>query len=204
MLLLFKEKVLVLLGMWNSPLFVTAFILGIVIIIISLLMFILPKKNSHLVMKFFFDICYILQMIFIFLSSGSYLVLAGISANVVGAIRDIAFIKNDNKEYRGYWTIGLSMLMIGLLHFTYASPISYLPVVGTLINTTALSFKNKKNVCALTLIGQIAFISYYILLLQDSDYLTILNIISASMLFVSALSGLVIYFVKNRKKSSLL
>ena len=182
--------------MWNNPLYVIAFILGIFIIIYSFTMFLLPKKNSHLFIKLLFDLNYIVQMLFIYFATGSVGVFAGIASNSVGAVRDVAFIKSERKETRTYWTIGLCALMIALLHFSYTSPISYLPIFGTLINTTALSFKDKRKTCALTIIGQIFFISYYVLLLAESDFLTILNIISASMLFVSALIGLISPFIK--------
>ena len=178
--------------MWNNPYYVIAFILGIFIIGFSLMMFLIRKKNSHLFIKLLFDLTYIMQMIFIFLMTKSYLVFAAIASNTVGAIRDIAFMEDEDKVHRKYWTIGLCALMIFLLHFSYDSPVSFLPVFGTLINTTALSFRKKRNTCALTVVGQIFFISYYVLLLAESDFLTVLNIVSASMLFISALIGLIL------------
>lgn len=183
--------------MWNNPLYVVAFLLGFVIIGFSLLMFLLPKKKSHLFIKLLFDITYIVQMLFIYFATGAVGVFAGIASNSVGAVRDIAFIRHDNKTERKFWTIALCGLMIALLHFSYAGPVSYLPIFGTLINTTALSFKDKKNTCALTIVGQLFFISYYALLLKESSLLTILNIVSALMLFVSAVLGLLIPMVKH-------
>ena len=188
--------------MWNNPFYVIAFILGFVIIGLSLTMFLLPKKNSHLFIKLLFDITYITQMLFIFFATNSYAVFVGIASNTVGAIRDIAFIKHEKKETRMYWTFALCALMIFLLHFSYDSPVSYLPVAGTLINTTALSFTKKRNTCALTVIGQIFFISYYVLLLPESDFLTILNIVSASMLFISASIGVFLNGRKNKLSTS--
>ena len=182
--------------MWENPFYVVAFILGFVIIGLSLMMFLLPKKNSHLVIKLIFDLTYIVQMIFIFLATHTYLVFAMIASNCVGAIRDVAFIKVEKDEHRFYWTLGLCALMILLLHFSYSTPISYLPIVGTLINTTALSIKEKRKTCALTLVGQVFFITYYVLLLKESDFLTVLNIIGASLLFISALGGLILSFKK--------
>ena len=182
--------------MWNNPFYVIAFILGIIIIGFSFLMFLLPKKNSHLFIKLLFDLTYIAQMLFIFFATHTYGVFAAIASNSVGAIRDIAFIRDDKKNDRFYWTLALCALMIFLLHFSYDSPASYLPVFGTLINTTALSLKDKKKTCALTIFGQLFFISYYFLLLKESDFLTILNIISAFMLFFSAILGLVIAPIK--------
>ena len=182
--------------MWNNPLYIIAFLLGILIIVFSLTMFLLPKKNSHLFIKLLFDLTYIAQMLFIFFATKSTGVFVGIASNSVGVLRDIAFIKHEKRSTRFYWTLVLCALMIALLHFSYDSPVSYLPVAGTLINTTALSFKNKRNTCALTIIGQIFFISYYVLLLPESDFLTVLNIISASMLFISAVIGLIVPTVK--------
>lgn len=184
--------------MWNNPFYVIAFILGIIIIGFSLMMFLLPKKNSHLFIKLLFDITYIVQMLFIFFATGSYAVFAGIAANSVGAIRDVVYMKDDDTEHRKYWNIGLCTLMVFLLHFSYSGPISYLPTIGTLINTTALSFKDKKKVCALTIFGQFFFISYYVLLLAESDFLTILNIVSALMILVSAIVGLIINIFKKK------
>ena len=182
--------------MWSNPFYVIAFILGLVIIALSFLMFLLPKKNSHLFIKLLFDITYIIQMLFIFFATNTYGVFVGIASNSVGAIRDIAFLKSEKKESRFYWTLALCALMVSLLHFSYDSSISYLPVFGTLINTTALSFSDKKKTCSLTIFGQIFFISYYALLLKESDFLTVLNIISASFLFVSAILGLAIPSVR--------
>lgn len=182
--------------MWNNPFYVMAFILGIIIIGFSFMMFLLPKKNSHLFIKLLFDITYITQMLFIFFATGSYAVFIGIASNTVGVLRDVVFLKSEKKEARLYWTIVLSALMIIFLHFSYDSPVSYLPVIGTLINTYALSLRVKQKTCALTIIGQIFFISYYCLLLKESDFLTVLNIISASMLFISAVVGFIIPFAK--------
>lgn len=178
--------------MCDNIFFVLAFILGILIIAYSFLMFLLPKKNSYLFIKLLFDLTYIAQLLLIFFATKSYGVFAGIAANSVGAIRDVVYMKDDNKEHRMYWNFFLCALIIFLLHFSYSSPISYLPVIGTVINTTALSLKEKKNVCALTIFGQFFFISYYVLLLKESDFLTILNIISALTLLVSAIVGLVL------------
>ena len=187
--------------MWNNGFYIVAFILGIVIIGISLMMFLIPKKNSHLFLKLLFDLAYILQMLFIFFATHTYAIFIAIASNSIGALRDIAFIKRDDKEHRFYWTLALCFMMIAMLHFTYDSPISYLPVVGTLINTYALALKDKRYICGLTIVGQIAFISYYLLLLRDSEFLTILNIISALMLFVSALVGLIYSLFVHRKTS---
>ena len=184
--------------MWTNPFYVIAFILGFVIIGLSLMMFLIPKKKAHLFIKFLFNVTYIIQMLFIFFATHTYGVFIGIASNSVGVLRDIAFIKHEDKKERLYLVLLLCFLMIALLHFSYDSPISYLPVFGTLINTTALSFKKKRNVCLLTIIGQIFFISYYALLLNDSDFLTVLNIVSASMLFISAFIGLIL----NDKKLS--
>lgn len=184
--------------MWNQALFIIAFLLGIIIIILSLLTFIIPKAKSHLFIKLLFDLTYIAQMTLIFFYSNSYVVLVGIMSNIVGAIRDVAYMKNESKDARFYWTIALTMLMITLLQFTYSTPVSYLPIVGTLINTVALSLKNKRFVCLLTIFGQIAFISYYLLLIKDSDLLTILNAIAALTLFISAIIGFIYSFKKEK------
>ena len=100
--------------MWTNPLYVVAFLLGFVIIGFSLLMFLLPKKNSHLFIKLLFDITYIIQMLFIYFATGAVGVFAGIASNSVGAVRDIAFIRHDNKNERTYWTIALCALMVAL------------------------------------------------------------------------------------------
>lgn len=190
--------------MWNNPYFVIAFLLGILIIFFSSVMFLLPKAKSHLFIKLLFDITYIAQMICIFMFSNSYVIFAGIASNAVGAVRDIAFMKTENDEYRFYWTIGLTMMMIFLMHFTYSNFYSYLPAIGTLINTVALSFKNKRNACLLTIFGQLFFISYYVALLQDSDLLTLLNVIAALMLLVSAAAGFILSFKKSKKNKQIL
>ncbi|MCR4879618.1 MAG: YgjV family protein [Bacilli bacterium] len=185
--------------MWNNVFWVIAFSLGIIIICLSLTMFLLPKKNSHLFIKLLFDLTYIVQMLFIFFATHTYGVFIAIASNTVGAIRDIAFMKSEEKENRFYWAIGLSMLMIASLYLSYDSVISYLPVIGTLINTTALALIDKKKTCALTMFGQIFFISYYALLAKESDFLTSLNIVSAVMLFISSTIGLIIGMKKNSK-----
>ncbi len=200
-----KEKIYIIFyGMWNNVFWVVAFLLGIIAILCSLLMFLLPKKNSHLLLKLIFDISHIFQMLFIFFATHTYGIFIGMASNSVGIIRDIAFMKSEKKEYRLYWTIALCALMIGYLQFTYDSPISYLPVIGTLINTTALSFSNKKKTCALTIFGQFFFISYYASLVQSSNLLTILNITSSVMLFISSVVGLflAINIEKKRKATS--
>ena len=133
-------------------------------------------------------------MLLIFFFSGNYLVFAGIASNVVGAIRDVIYIKVNGNRNRFYCTIGLTMLMIMCVQFTYTNPASYLPIIGTLINTVALSFKNKRAACALTIFGQLFFISYYIILIPSSDLLTLINAFAAIMLFVSALLGLIFSF----------
>jgi hypothetical protein len=47
---------------------------------------------------------------------------------------------------------------------------------------------------AITLIGQVCFITYYAVLIPKSDILMILNLVVSSAMFISAIVGLILSF----------
>ncbi len=186
--------------MWSPP-YIVAFIFGIFIILDSALVYLSKSRFLTLFLKLIFDLLSIAQLVVMYLGLGIEAVLPAIGINTIGATRDILFMfKEKYSKTLGYSILGVLLIITALsLIWTYRSPVSILPCVGTIINTTALYLTEQKWCKSLTICGQILFITYYAILIPESDLLTILNMIASIMTFVSAVVGLINLYINNKK-----
>lgn len=185
--------------------YITSLVFGILAVLVCLFIFSHRSRSLSLLLKFLFDLFSALNLTFAYLSTGEVILLAGLGTNIVGMARDILFFFRGRYKWANniLWLF-LFLLLYGLsLIFTYRNPLSLLPVIGSLINTTALYLLNHKAMKWLTFIGQLFFITYYAILIRSSDMLTILNLLASSVMMASVIIGLfILYFVKKEDNNT--
>ena len=180
--------------------YVAAFVLGIVSIVICIALFIVPKRKYALILRFAFDIVTIVNSVCLYMYLQDKVLLALVAAAAVGSVRDVVFLFRDKYKWADsyWWLIGFTIVLTVFSVLGWSSWLTLLPVLGTIINTYALYIKDYIKMKIITLFGQTFFITYYAVLIPESDVLMILNLVVSSAMFVSAVVGLIIAF---RQKS---
>ena len=176
--------------------YVAAFVLGIVSIVICIALFVVPKRKYALILRFAFDIVTIVNSVCLYMYLQDKVLLALVAGATVGSIRDVIFLFRDKYKWADsyWWLIGFMVALTIFSVLGWSSWLTLLPVLGTLINTYALYIKDYKKMKIITLVGQVCFITYYAVLIPESDVLMILNLVVSSAMFVSAIVGLIIAF----------
>lgn len=184
--------------------YIVALIFGILAVLDCFLGYLFPKRNLTLIFKLLFDVFSVINLLFAYLSTKEAGILAGLATNIVGICRDLIFLqRSKSKVFDDYTWLAIFLLLYSLsLLTTYKNPLSLLPVIGSLINTTALYLYNQKVNRILTFFGQLFFISFYASLIVNSSLLTLLNLICSSVTFVSVIIGLIHILRGEKKKSS--
>lgn len=179
-----------------------AYITGGLIILLSLLTFIFPKRKLTLVFKTSLDLMAFLNCLFIFFATKDPDFIAGIVTNVIATIRDMVFYFRNKAKALNHiaWPIGFAALNAGSLIFTYRSPISILPVVGSVISTLSLYNNDQRVIKIGGLIAASFYLTYYAIKLTDSDILTIFSLLDSAASIVSSFVGLIILFVRKRNE----
>lgn len=183
-----------------TPLHVTAFIFGILIIIDCFLTYLFKSKKITCVFKLIFDLLTIAEELCIYFATNTFAVIPGMVLNGVGAIRDVIFYFRGEKKWADsiFWLFGF-LIIVGLsLLFTWAGPISLLPMFGTMIHTIALYQKENKRCKWITLVGESLYVVYYALLIGSSDFVMILNTINALAMLTGIVIGLVRIYKSER------
>lgn len=183
-----------------TPLHVTAFIFGILIIIDCFLTYLFKSKKITCVFKLIFDLLTIAEELCIYFATNTFAVIPGMVLNGVGAIRDVIFYFRGEKKWADsiFWLFGF-LIIVGLsLLFTWAGPISLLPMFGTMIHTIALYQKENKRCKWITLAGESLYVVYYALLIGSSDFVMILNTINALAMLTGIVIGLVRIYKSER------
>ena len=170
--------------------------LSIVSIVICIALFLVPKRKYALILRFTFDIVTIVNSICLYMYLGDNVLLALVASAAVGSIRDVVFLFRDTYKWADsyWWLIGFSIVLTVFAVLGWSSWLTLLPIIGTLINTYALYIKDYIKMKAITLIGQVCFITYYAVLIPKSDILMILNLVVSSAMFISAIVGLILSF----------
>lgn len=184
-----------------TPWFTSAFVCGILTIIICSLSYIFGKRKIVLLFRLTFDVISVVYGICVYYATGAGAIWAVILTNSIGIARDIVYMLRDKNKWADkiFWLYFFEILFAASAFLNLKEmPIALLPVVGSLINNVALYLKDVKKTKILLLFGQTFFITYYVLLFEASDMLTILALISSSMFFVSALVGLLCLFKKSK------
>ena len=183
--------------------YIVSLVFGVLAVLVCFLIYLTKSRILTLFFKMLFDIFSILNLTFAYISTKEVGLLAGLGTNIVGVVRDIFFMYR--KKYRWadhyFWLILFCSIYALSLIFTYKTPLSVMPVVGAIINTTALYLMNQKHTKYITFVGQIIFITYYSLLIVGSELLTILNLSASVVTFISVIIGIVL-ILKNEYKEN--
>ncbi|MCQ2086947.1 MAG: HAD-IA family hydrolase [Bacilli bacterium] len=181
--------------------YAVAVALGILLICICIFSHLKNSRNMTLIMKLAFDITATTYLTAVYFATGAVGVFAGIAINGIGIIRSIIFLfRYKNKFFDNNWCL-LSFEIIQALSLiiSYTSPISIIPTIASMFTTYALFINKQKVTKSLIIVAQSMFITYYALLLKDSDLLTILMLVSCCVTLSSSITGLILIFVHEKK-----
>lgn len=185
--------------------YVLAYITGGLIILISLLTFIFPRRRLTLFIKTSGDFICFLNNLFIYFATNNPVVIAGVATNLIATARDIIYsFRNKNKVFNNIsWPILFATINACSLIFTYRSPISILPVIGSIVSSLTLYNNDQRVIKFGALADTIIYSTYYAILLNGSDVLTIFSLLSNIAGVISSIVGLIILFIKiNKNKES--
>lgn len=178
--------------------YIAAVALSILSIVICITQFLVPNRKYSLIIRFTFDIVKIACYVCIYMYLQDKVILAMVASGIVGAVRDVVFLFREKYKWADsiIWLFVFSAALIVFSILEWSSWLTLLPIIGTIINTIALYLKDYKKMKMVILVGQIFFITYHAVLIPESDLLMILNLVVSIAYFISALSGLIIYFYK--------
>lgn len=170
-----------------------AYATGIISIVISLLMFVFKKRSTTLILKLSADAVALIYCLAIFFAKHEYQIFANVGTLVVAITRDIIYLLR--KKYKIFdhpaWSIGFAASVVVSLVFTYKSPISLLPVIGSVISALTLFLMNQVQTKIGGIINCSFYVTYYALLLKGSDVLTLFQLIAYAVTIVGAVIGLI-------------
>lgn len=181
-----------------------AYITGGLLVIYALFIYIFPSRKLNLILKSGLNLLSAVNLVFVYLYTKNNLVFAGIGTALIGCVREILF------SFRGKWKalnciawpIGFSLLFIGSLFFTYKSPLSLLPVAGSVLSSFFFYITNEKLFKTGAIISNVLYSTYYAILIPSSDVLTIFSLLTASMGLVSSVVGLCVLLHKEKKEKN--
>ena len=184
--------------------YIASLVFGVLAVLVCLLVYAFPSRKLTLIFKMLFDIFSIFNLAFAYISTKEVGLLAGLGTNVVGVTRDIFFLFRKKYKWADhyFWLIFFCSLYALSLIFTYKSALSLMPVIASIINTSALYLINQKRTKIITIFGQIIFITYFAILIQGSELLTILNLAASTTTLISVIIGLFL-ILKNERKEKL-
>lgn len=180
--------------------YITSLVFGVLAVLVCLLVYAFNNRKLTLIFKMLFDIFSILNLAFAYVSTKEPGLLAGLGVNVVGVTRDIFFLFRKKYKWADHylWVVFFCTLYACSLFFTYKSPLSLLPVFGSIINTSALYLINQKHTKIITIFGQVLFITYFAVLIQASELLTILNLSASVVTLISVIIGLISIIIREK------
>lgn len=113
----------------------------------------------------------------------------GAILNLFAAVRNVTYFYLNKKEKgnRMYYSIGFAILCIALSLMTYESWVSLLPMVGSTLQTFAMSCRKANNLRWMTLSGMPFWLSYNILVHSTAGAIT------ETISIISILIGLIRY-----------
>lgn len=187
--------------MW-TPWYITAFCLGICLIIICIFSHLKNSRKMTLIMKLVFDITATTYLTAVLMATNAIGVYAGIAINAIGAIRSIIFLLKD--KYKVFdnicWLFIFEAIQAASLIISYTSYVSIIATVASMVTTLALYLNSQKYTKMLIVLAQSMFIVYYSILAKDSDLLTLLMLVSCCVTFTSAVTGLILLYINRNKK----
>lgn len=187
--------------MWE-PWYIAAFSTGLICVCLCILSFLFPNRKITLILRFSYDLLAICNGICIYFATQVPAILAITIVDAIGLVRDLVYLLREKYKWADhiFWLIFFEIIFACSIFLSWAGPISLLPVIGALFNNVGLYLKNLKKTRIYTLFGQTFFIVYNSLLINASDFLTILSLTCSVGFFLSALIGLIMLIVRDKKK----
>ena len=181
-----------------------AYITGGLLVAYSLFLYIFPSRRLNLLLKAGADVISCINLLFVYLATGNVLVIAGIATNMIACFREVLFsFRGDWKVLDCIaWPIGFSVIFALSLIFTYESPVSIFPVVGSIVSTISVYFINKKLLKSGMMIACALYVVYNLCLVSSSGVLIIFSLLCAIAGFISATIGLFIVLFKKPEEIS--
>jgi len=182
---------------------ILAYITGTIIVSVSLFNFAFKSRTVSLILKAVIDFVAIFNLLFSMLATENNAILASLVATGIGLCRDIVFLFRNKSKYMDHiaWPIGFCVIFACSLFFTYKTPISLLPAIGSLFSTMTLYSKKPIVTKTGAIICTSLYIIYFSILLPSSDSLTLFSLLSYCTSFLGATFGL-IKILSHQKKES--
>ena len=179
-----------------------AYITGGVLIAYSLFLYIFPSRKVNLFLKAGSNLISCINLTFIYLYTNSPLVIVGIVTNAICIVREILFSFRDNCKILNHlvWPIGFSVILLLSLIFTYTSPLSLLPPIGSVITTMCFYAKSPKILKTGAIVATAIYLVYYAILIPSSDTLTIFALLCTIAGFISSVVGLIVLLYREKHK----
>lgn len=186
--------------MW-TPWYIAAFATGIITIIVTIFSFLFPSRKITLLLRFTFDAVSIVNGICVYYATGVTAIWSVVAVDAVGIVRDVIYLFRVKYKWADklFWLFLFEVIFAASLIITWDGPIALLPVIGSLICNVALYLKDVKMTKIVSIVGQIPFILYYALLINDSDLLTALSLVASTTFFISAVIGLSLIILRQNR-----
>ena len=177
-----------------------AYITGGLLVAYSLFLYIFPSRKVNLYLKAGSNLISCINLTFIYLYTDNPLVIVGIVTNAICIVREILFSFRDNCKILNHlaWPIGFSIILVLSLVFTYTSPLSLLPPIGSVVTTMCFYAKSPKILKTGAIAATIIYIVYYAILIPSSDTLTIFALLCTVAGFISSTVGLIVLLYKEK------
>lgn len=177
-----------------------AYITGGLLVAYSLFLYIFPSRKVNLYLKAGSNLISCINLTFIYLYTDNPLVIVGIVTNAICIVREILFSFRDNCKILNHlaWPIGFSIILMLSLVFTYTSPLSLLPPIGSVVTTMCFYAKSPKILKTGAIVATAIYIVYYAILIPSSDTLTIFALLCTVAGFISSTVGLIVLLYKEK------
>lgn len=177
-----------------------AYITGGLLVAYSLFLYIFPSRKVNLYLKAGSNLISCINLTFIYLYTDNPLVIVGIVTNAICIVREILFSFRDNCKILNHlaWPIGFSIILMLSLVFTYTSPLSLLPPIGSVVTTMCFYAKSPKILKTGAIAATVIYIVYYAILIPSSDTLTIFALLCTVAGFISSTVGLIVLLYKEK------
>ena len=180
---------------------ILAYITGGLIVLFAFLSYLFKKRTVTLLLKFAVDFLTSVNGVFIYFVVHDPIIFASVVTCGIGSIRSIVYLfKGKNKFIDSFWCPLLFATLAGCsLIFTYKTPLSILPAVGSVISALTVYLTNQKYVKIGAFVCYVCYVIYYIALLPQLNDLTIFSMFSALAALVSSITGFFIIVIKEHK-----
>ncbi len=179
------------------------YITGSLCVLIYSFLYIIHSRKIVLYLKALSDIMTSINLLFIYFYTKDPIVFASVATNAIATVREILFsFRGKSKAIDNIaWPISFSALFLLSLIFTYKSPLSLLPALGSVISTFAVYMIDQRMLKAGMIINGAIYSTYYAITAFSEKGLTLFSLLCAFAGMVSAIIGFVISIKKHQKTS---